>query len=186
MNRTVVPNCGGVPRARSCGHTGGPPGRPLPRDGSRCGSRPQTSPGWGYGRGRRMKIESDQAEVISGVRLGDTLGSPIALIIWNRDAENWQGGDVATASGPGRQPQGLALALPPSAWSCRPGGIAEVRPARTPGTSWSGPAPVRPLPVSPVVRCARNCSPTSGLRSGATSHRSGPWRRGCPMSCRRI
>jgi chorismate synthase len=44
----------------------------------------------GYGRGRRMKIESDQAEVISGVRLGETLGSPIALIIWNRDAENWQ------------------------------------------------------------------------------------------------
>ena len=44
----------------------------------------------GYGRGRRMKIESDRAEVISGVRLGETLGSPIALVIWNRDAENWQ------------------------------------------------------------------------------------------------
>ena len=43
----------------------------------------------GYGRGRRMKIESDCAEVISGVRLGETLGSPVALIIWNRDAENW-------------------------------------------------------------------------------------------------
>ena len=44
----------------------------------------------GYGRGRRMQIESDRAEVISGVRLGETLGSPIALIIWNRDAENWK------------------------------------------------------------------------------------------------
>ena len=44
----------------------------------------------GYGRGRRMKIESDRAEVISGVRLGETLGSPIALVIWNRDAENWK------------------------------------------------------------------------------------------------
>ena len=44
----------------------------------------------GYGRGRRMKIESDRAEVISGVRLGETLGSPVALIIWNRDAENWK------------------------------------------------------------------------------------------------
>ena len=44
----------------------------------------------GYGRGRRMKIESDRAEVISGVRLGETLGSPIALVIWNRDAKNWK------------------------------------------------------------------------------------------------
>lgn len=43
----------------------------------------------GYGRGRRMMIESDRAEVISGVRLGETLGSPIALVIWNRDSENW-------------------------------------------------------------------------------------------------
>jgi chorismate synthase len=43
----------------------------------------------GYGRGRRMKIESDRAEVISGVRLGETLGSPLAMVIWNRDWENW-------------------------------------------------------------------------------------------------
>ena len=43
----------------------------------------------GYGRGRRMKIESDRAEVLSGVRLGETLGSPIAMVIWNRDWENW-------------------------------------------------------------------------------------------------
>lgn len=44
----------------------------------------------GYGRGRRMQIESDQAEVLGGIRLGETLGSPIALLIWNRDWENWQ------------------------------------------------------------------------------------------------
>lgn len=43
----------------------------------------------GYGRGRRMKIESDRAEVVSGLRLGETLGSPLAMIIWNRDWENW-------------------------------------------------------------------------------------------------
>ncbi len=43
----------------------------------------------GYGRGARMKIESDQVEVISGVRHGYTLGSPIAFVIWNRDWENW-------------------------------------------------------------------------------------------------
>jgi chorismate synthase len=44
----------------------------------------------GYGRGRRMQIESDRADLISGVRLGDTLGSPLAMLIWNKDWENWQ------------------------------------------------------------------------------------------------
>jgi chorismate synthase len=44
----------------------------------------------GYGRGGRMNIEQDQAEIISGVRGGSTLGSPISLIIHNKDWENWQ------------------------------------------------------------------------------------------------
>lgn len=45
----------------------------------------------GYGRGRRQEIESDEAEILAGVRDGRTLGSPIALLIRNRDWENWQG-----------------------------------------------------------------------------------------------
>ncbi len=44
---------------------------------------------WGYGRGRRMKIEQDQVEILSGVRHGLTLGSPLALIIENQDWQNW-------------------------------------------------------------------------------------------------
>jgi chorismate synthase len=44
----------------------------------------------GYGRGLRMKIESDEVEIISGVRYGKTLGSPISLMIRNRDWENWK------------------------------------------------------------------------------------------------
>ncbi|MDQ2968711.1 MAG: chorismate synthase [Actinomycetota bacterium] len=44
----------------------------------------------GYGRGRRMKIESDRAEFLSGVRAGATLGSPIAMLIPNLDWKNWQ------------------------------------------------------------------------------------------------
>jgi len=44
----------------------------------------------GYGRGGRMQIEQDRAEIISGVRHGSTLGSPISLLIWNRDWENWE------------------------------------------------------------------------------------------------
>lgn len=44
----------------------------------------------GYGRGRRMAIESDRADIIAGVRAGETLGSPVALLIENRDWPNWQ------------------------------------------------------------------------------------------------
>ena len=44
----------------------------------------------GYGRGRRMKIESDRVELLSGVRAGATLGTPIAMLIQNLDWKNWQ------------------------------------------------------------------------------------------------
>jgi len=44
----------------------------------------------GYGRGRRMAIESDRAEPLSGVRHGRTTGGPIALLIPNKDWDNWQ------------------------------------------------------------------------------------------------
>ena len=43
----------------------------------------------GYGRGQRMKIESDSVEIISGIRFGKSLGSPICLLIKNNDWENW-------------------------------------------------------------------------------------------------
>lgn len=54
----------------------------------------------GYGRGGRMRIESDRAEILSGVRHGQTLGSPIALQIRNRDWENWT---VAMSASPVEQ-----------------------------------------------------------------------------------
>src|SRR5262245_1572249 len=44
----------------------------------------------GYGRGGRMQIESDQIEVLGGLRHGLTLGSPVSLLIRNRDHANWQ------------------------------------------------------------------------------------------------
>ena len=43
----------------------------------------------GYGRGGRMKIESDQVEFLSGIRFGETIGSPITLSVVNRDWKNW-------------------------------------------------------------------------------------------------
>ena len=49
----------------------------------------------GYGRGGRMKIESDKAEILSGVRHGKTMGSPLALTIENLDFVHWQ--DVMSA-----------------------------------------------------------------------------------------
>ena len=43
----------------------------------------------GYGRGGRMKIETDRAEIVAGVRHSKTIGSPIAIIVRNRDWQNW-------------------------------------------------------------------------------------------------
>ena len=44
----------------------------------------------GYGRGGRQKIEKDEAQFLSGIRGGVTLGSPIALVVWNKDHESWK------------------------------------------------------------------------------------------------
>ena len=55
----------------------------------------------GYGRGARMKIEADQIEWLAGVRAGETLGSPIAMLIWNRDWEHWQDVMAPEADAPG-------------------------------------------------------------------------------------
>jgi chorismate synthase len=43
----------------------------------------------GYGRGGRMRIESDRADILSGIRHGETLGSPVAMLVRNRDWANW-------------------------------------------------------------------------------------------------
>ena len=55
----------------------------------------------GYGRGARMKIEQDRVEWLSGVRAGETLGSPVAMLIPNRDWANWQDVMAHEAADPG-------------------------------------------------------------------------------------
>lgn len=64
----------------------------------------------GYGRGGRMKIESDRMKIVSGVRFGETIGGPIAIEVTNRDWANWEGrmsvfgerdGEDVTAARPG-------------------------------------------------------------------------------------
>ncbi len=49
----------------------------------------------GFGRGGRMSMEKDQVEVLAGVMAGRTTGAPIAMLIRNRDAENWRGNPIA-------------------------------------------------------------------------------------------
>ena len=66
---------------------GMPAGLPFDRDGRERALRRRQG---GYGRGGRMKIERDTVELLSGVRHGHTLGSPITLRIENRDWANWQ------------------------------------------------------------------------------------------------
>src|SRR6476469_3373093 len=44
----------------------------------------------GFGRGGRMKIETDRAHIVSGVRHGKTIGSPISILLENKDWKNWQ------------------------------------------------------------------------------------------------
>jgi chorismate synthase len=46
----------------------------------------------GYGRSPRQRIETDRIEVLTGLRHGRTLGTPLALVVWNRDHENWKWG----------------------------------------------------------------------------------------------
>lgn len=57
----------------------------------------------GFGRGGRMLIEKDKVEITSGVRFGITLGSPVTMLIHNRDWENWQG-RMATFGPPQGEP----------------------------------------------------------------------------------
>ena len=66
---------------------GMPAGLPIDEDAITTDLRRRQG---GYGRGRRMAIESDRAQILSGVRHGRTTGAPIALLITNRDWTNWQ------------------------------------------------------------------------------------------------
>jgi len=61
----------------------------------------------GYGRGGRMRIEQDAADILSGVRFGETIGSPVALLVANRDWENWRA-EMATSG----EPAGAPVSIP--------------------------------------------------------------------------
>ena len=104
----------------------------------------------GHGRGGRMKIERDAVEVRSGVRHGRTLGSPIALLVANRDYENWEE----------RMNPWPVDAEVEESHLPRPGhadlvGSLEVRASTTSATCSSAPAPARPRRGSPPGALAK-------------------------------
>jgi chorismate synthase len=65
----------------------------------------------GYGRGARQKIETDSVEILTGVRFGKTLGSPVTFVIRNRDWENWRERMQIEPLEPGAEPPG-AITIP--------------------------------------------------------------------------
>lgn len=76
----------------------------------------------GYGRGRRMQIEKDAVEILSGVRGDQSLGSPIAMVIQNRDWKNWQEiMDPSLREGESALPSGVSPARKRVVTRVRPG-----------------------------------------------------------------
>jgi chorismate synthase len=76
----------------------------------------------GYGRGRRMQIEKDSVEILSGVRGGQSIGSPIGMLIQNRDWKNWgEIMDPALREGEVRTDAGVSPARKRSVTRVRPG-----------------------------------------------------------------
>ena len=125
----------------------------------------------GYGRGARMKIERDRIEWLSGLRAGETLGSPVAMLIPNRDWANWE--DVMayeSSDPPGRAPTPAGHPAAPRATPIWPACSSTT--GSTDATSWSAPAPGKPPPASPPARWPSGCCRNSGWRSEATSSRS--------------
>ena len=126
----------------------------------------------GYGRGRRMAIESDHAEILSGVRHGRTTGAPIALLVRNRDWVNWQ----QTMHVEREMPEGATGSVRPEVIRPRPGhadlagalkyGHHDIRDVLERASARETAA------RSPWVRSAGSSSGPSAWASSATSPRS--------------
>ncbi len=100
----------------------------------------------GYGRGGRMKIETDKAHILSGVRHGKTIGSPIAIEIVNSDWKNWEEKLPVGAGDPAKH---QAVASPRPGHADLPGRSSTTSPTRA--TCWNAPRPAnRPRGWRPV------------------------------------
>src|SRR3984957_7488785 len=101
---------------------GMPAGLPLTVDDIHADGRRRMM---GYGRGNRMKIETDEVKILAGVRRGETLGSPISLYIENRDHQKWL--EIMTAE-PREGEAARAVYIPRPGHTDRVGGIKYDRP----------------------------------------------------------
>src|ERR1022692_3620186 len=127
----------------------------------------------GYGRGGRMKIEHDRAEIVSGVRHSHTIGSPVAILIRNHDWQNWTAAlpvedmdcaedkkKPATRRCPWKIWMAPKIRRSPSpapapdtpTWQAPSSTISMTR-----ATFWSGPARAKPRPAWPSARLPRHC-----------------------------
>ncbi len=109
--------------------TGLPAGLELDRDAIDADLRRRQL---GYGRSPRQQIEQDRVDVLAGLRHGKTLGTPLALVVWNRDHKNWTWG--MSPWPPEGEPQGKgtkAVTLPRPGHADLPGvlkyGLEDVR-----------------------------------------------------------
>ena len=88
----------------------------------------------GYGRGGRMVIERDEVRIVSGIRFGRTMGSPVTFIVANRDFKNWE----KRMSARSRRPRRGEGRDPAASRPCRSGRRAQVQPRRYPGHPRTG------------------------------------------------
>src|SRR6185312_4998052 len=149
----------------------------------------------GYGRGARMKIESDQIEWLAGVRAGETLGSPIAMLVWNRDWEHWQDVMAPEGNAPGAERRRQVTRPRPghadlAGALTRDGGAGGVRRGvqgaagtvrrgsrfSRGGIGWRGGEIPGPDPPAPELRLRCQPGPLPRPGGGARDHR--PYRRG--------
>ena len=123
----------------------------------------------GYGRGARMKFEQDQVRLLTGVRHGETLGSPIAIEIGNTEWPKWTQVMSADPLDHDLPREGTQRAAEPSApRPCRPDRHAQIRLRRRPVRCWNAPAPAR-RPRAWRSALWRRCSWSSRWASA-------PWR----------
>ena len=126
----------------------------------------------GYGRSPRQQLEQDEVEVLAGLRHGRTLGTPLALVVRNRDHANWAWGmspwpPEGEPSGKGDEAGDAAAARPR-----RPRGRAQVRARRRPRRARAGERAAHRGVSSPPARSRRRCCASSGSRSPARCSRS--------------
>ena len=142
----------------------------------------------GYGRGARQAIEHDRAEILGGVRHGRTLGSPVLLIVRNRDWENWT---QVMAVGPLDEEEAEALRIAAEEGNKRATPVTRVRPghADLAGALKYGFNDVRNVLERASARetAARvaaggggPCVPPRPRHRGLVVHRRGRWRGGRP------